>query len=188
MVNEVVTLSTESSDGLYEVRRKERSQPLSVREQFLGTRRLGPGQPTVYETEAGEVAVTVARGMTTVVGNDVPRVRLPLSWPVSILSLRREVEGTLGHTPICLCRPSYGMRRRDRSVHIDAGEISLATDYQRSRRYRIVRNSDKSIVLERRGSTLFLGLHISPAETALALAVEMAGVINSSSLWNYVSI
>ena len=183
----MITLNAGDSDGLYEVHRKKRF-PLTRGEQFLGTRRLGPWRATMYETDAGEVATTVTSEMTTVVGDGVPRVTLPLSWPISVPSLRREVLGTLGDSPLRLCRPRYGMRRRHRSIHIDAGEVSLATEYQDSRRYRIVRRRDKSVVLERRGSKLFLGRDNSPSEIAMALAVERAGLIKTSSLVNYLRI
>ena len=182
----MVTLNAGDSDGLYEVRRKKGSL-LSRGEKSPGTRRLDAWRTTVYETDAGDVAVRGTREMTTVIGKGVPRVMLPLSWPMSVPSLRREVHGTLDYAPIRLRRPRYGMRRRHRSIHIDAGEISLGTEYQRSQHYRIVRRHDKSVVLERRGVKLFLGRDNSPPEIALALAVERTGAIKTSSLLNYLT-
>ena len=184
---EVITLNAGDSDGLYQVRKKKRSS-LIRGEQLPGTRALGSWRTTVYETDAGDVAVSGTRKETTVIGPGVLRVMLPLSWPISVPSLRREVFGTLGDTAVRLCRPRYGMLRRHRSIHIDAGEISLRTEYQRMRRYRIVRPRDKSVVLERRGIKLFLGRDNSPSEIALAMAVERAGLIRTSSLLNYLSV
>lgn len=151
----------------------------------------GPGsglRVVVVQTPQGEVEITRESGRVTVQGAQMPTAVVKACDVVSIFVVGAGVEGRVGSEPVRIIRPRYGFRRRSRSVLIDGGGIEWRTEYRRSRNYDIVRRADGAVVYRRSGPKQFLDVDASCAEVTLALAVAASGVIESSSLVNYLTL
>ncbi len=107
---------------------------------------------------------------------------------MSMSTVKRGVEGSIDGAPLRIRRPHFGWRRANRPVEISGPDVDLQTDYQASRRYRIRRGSTGEAVFERHGQQTFLNREASPAEVAVALAIARAGVVETSSLVNYITL
>lgn len=107
---------------------------------------------------------------------------------MSISTVKRGVEGRINGTPFHIRRPHFGWRRANRPVEITGPGIDLRTDYRASRRYKIRRRRDGEVIYERRKRVTFVNRDASAAEVAVALAVERAGVVDTSSFVNYITL
>jgi len=151
----------------------------------------GPGSGLrifVVQAPQGQLEITREGGRVTVQGRHIPTAVVEAGPVVSIPVMQRGIEGRVGSDPVRIIRPRYGFRRRSRSVLIDGGGIEWRTEYRRSRIYDIVRRADGSVVYRRTGAKQFLDADASGAEVTLALAVAASGVIESSSLVNYLTL
>jgi hypothetical protein len=157
---------------------------LSWREQFFG-RSHSQAEDLTVSTPAGVFKVVVdAQGCS--VGGPCT-VTVPLTHPVAITKLKRGVVGSVEGATLRIQRPRFGWRRAARSIEIEAVGIELQTHYTASRRYRISRRSDGSTLYERRGKQALVDQEGSPCEVATAIALEVAGVLSSSSLVDFLT-
>jgi hypothetical protein len=121
-------------------------------------------------------------------GDRVPAAEVRASGTVRIGRVKRGIDGRVGHGAVRIVRPRYGWRRRDRPVLVDGPGVEWRTVYRTMTRYEIQRRADGSVVYRYQRSKELLDPAASAAEVSLALAVAYSGVIDSSSLLNYVSI
>lgn len=159
---------------------------LGLRHQLFGARSFDAPTVTV-QTPAGRVDVAVAADRVTASGAGVPTAIIRTGGPLSIARVRQGITGLVDDTSISIRRPRFGLRRSQRRVVVEGQDLSWFTTYRRGRHFDIRRHHDGSVVYCQSGTEQRLDQDATPGETALALALAASGVIQTSSLLNFVT-
>ena len=159
---------------------------IGIRAQLFG---VGTKESSVarVSTPRGLAVVTTSRELICVEGVDIPTVTIEVVRPPTITALKRGLTCIADGTTLTISRPTFGLLRRDRDILVSGPGVALRVYYERSRRFGIVRDNDKSPLFRQEGSQRLVDVHATPQEVAIALAVVASGVVLTSSLINFLS-
>lgn len=141
----------------------------------------------VLRTPFGRISVERYRDQIFSAGPLVPTAVLELAGQPSIASVRKGMSGQVGHARVRIVRDRFGLRRTHRNIDVTADGITWTIVYARSRHYQIRWTGSGEVVYEQRGRKRLLDSASDPAEASLALAIVESGIVETSSLLNFVT-
>lgn len=84
-------------------------------------------------------------------------------------------------------RPRYGLRRKDRTVLLEAPTVEMASVMTRWGTFDIVDRRSGDTLL-RSGKTTFIDADLDPTAVVLAIAFQRCGIIQTSTFLNYITL
>lgn len=119
-------------------------------------------------------------------GPQVPTVRVHAVDSISIPDARRGVAGEVAGTSFRMYRPRYGLRRNDRTVFLEAPAVEMASVMTSWQTFDVVdRRSDETLL--RSGKSTLIDADLDPTAMVLAIAFWRCGIIQTSTLMNFIT-
>lgn len=185
------------SEGLFFLQIIDTSGELGLSAQMFGPNLTELSRLRV-QAPSGLIEIALAPDRITAEGTGIPTTEVELVGQPSISQVRQGIRGRVGNIPLLIRRPRFGLRRQHRRIHIDWLGHSLYTDYRNNRRFEIRRVLDGSVVYRQQaespsqagtfhGRFHFLDRSADPSEASVALVVALSGIVQTSSLTNFVS-
>lgn len=154
---------------------------LSIREQWSGA------------TESRWVRLDTPHGTVTCTsswrfeGPHVPTVRIhAVDSEISILGARRGISGDVAGAPFRIYRPRYGLRRKNRTVLLEAPTVEMASVMTGWGAFDIVDRRSGDTLL-RSGKSTFIDADLDPTAVVLAIAFQRCGIIQTSTFLNFIT-
>lgn len=141
----------------------------------------------VLETHLGQVTVERFRDRVVSKGLFTATATISLPTITSITSVRRGIAGAVGDRTVMIVRPRFGLRRADRSIEVRMDQEAWCIVYFSSRHFQVRRAGSDDIVYEQRGRRRLLDDGLGREQTSLALAIVESGVVETSSLLNFLT-
>jgi hypothetical protein len=161
----------------------------SLKEQIVGVdaAELAGANASMLSTPHGVVTLLESVGRLVVVGGTVPRGEVEAPDPVSIPAARRGLRGRVDGRELTMMRPHFGLRLRHRSVLMRSSSVQWRSVMRSYRSFEIRLRDTDEVILTRRGSSERVSAGLSAEELVIALLFGHCGIIQCSSLVNFVT-
>lgn len=167
-----------------------KAQRLSIKEQVFGAsrERVAETATTRLSTPHGGVQIKRCAGLLTVNGEEVPLGQVESPDPVSIVVARRGLGGFVNGQSLEIRRRRFGLRLRNRSAELICGHLRWHSMMYSYRRFEVLSSDTHAVVLSSRAGYAGVAPDLSTEELVAAILFAYCGIIQGSSLINFISL